>query len=319
MAQLNTKMPLKSGGKYLEVNFRRMGDFILQKQNESDSLLLLGAQRRLYSKAKQCWTVQIIVVVVTPAALVITELIHPISKELVAFFGLCIAILDSLVFDEVKSSFRRHAARIQELFDCRVLQLPWPALKSSMPDLEDVRTYAEGVERKPLRDWYPASISSLPFDAARLVCQRSNCRWDCRLRCYFKRFLIGVATVLTIVCVGIGYLKNLHFNDLLLGVLVPLLPVILWSIRESRAQSEAAERATRLKDAGQEAWRKLRSGELADCAAESRRLQDEMFEHRASSPLVFDWFYGFFQNRLESEMNYSAEQMAKEFLESHAR
>jgi hypothetical protein len=41
----------------------------------------------------------------------------------------------------------------------------------------------------------------------------------------------------------------------------------------------------------------------------SRELQDAIFNHRASSPLIFDWVYNFLRRRMEEQMNAGADQL----------
>ena len=44
----------------------------------------------------------------------------------------------------------------------------------------------------------------------------------------------------------------------------------------------------------------------------SRELQDAIFNHRASSPLIFDWVYNLLRRRMEEQMNAGADQLVSE-------
>ena len=44
----------------------------------------------------------------------------------------------------------------------------------------------------------------------------------------------------------------------------------------------------------------------------SRELQDAIFNHRSSSPLIFDWVYNFLRSRMEEQMNAGADQLVNE-------
>ena len=44
----------------------------------------------------------------------------------------------------------------------------------------------------------------------------------------------------------------------------------------------------------------------------SRELHDAIFNHRASSPLIFDWVYNLLRRRMEEQMNAGADQLVSE-------
>ena len=291
-----------------------MANEIVQRQNDPRALQLLAAQRRLYSRGKNVAAFQIALVVVLPALLIVAEHFYPSIKFRAASIALVVAVLDVLVFERWKDSVRARAAATQELFDCYVLTLEWPALKAKKPDREDIEGLAQNSKAGPLKDWYPPAIATLPLEAARIVCQRSNCRWDSRLRRLFRIGLLACAAVLVIVAVFDAIIQNLRFDDFVLIWMAPILPIALWCVREADMHTEAAERATRLKEFSDDLWGQAlkKAGEPELLAAQSRRLQDEIFEHRQRSPLVFDWFYKLLRSRFESQMHHSAEAMIDE-------
>lgn len=45
----------------------------------------------------------------------------------------------------------------------------------------------------------------------------------------------------------------------------------------------------------------------------SRKLQDEIYQHRSTSPLIFDWFYNKYRNIQESQTSYTLDKMIDEF------
>jgi hypothetical protein len=100
----------------------------------------------------------------------------------------------------------------------------------------------------------------------------------------------------------------------MVSLLTPVLPLILWGIREVRLQREAADRSDRLKSFGDQLWGQVMQHTLNDDAmrVQSRKFQDEIFQRRSRSPLVFNWFYFLFRNRFESQMQNSAADMAEQ-------
>jgi hypothetical protein len=288
-----------------------MANAIPQRQNEMQSIQLLAAERRLYGWTKYLTAAQVSLVVLLPAALIVAESFNPALKLAAAAVGLTVAVLDVAVFDRLKGWMQERAAAVQELFDCRVLDLPWPRLKSAPPDWEDVDGLATGQDVSTLRDWYPVSVGSLPMHAARVTCQRSNCRWDSKLRSYFRAGLIGFALLLLGAAILAALIRNLTFSDFVLALMAPVLPIALWAFREADRHAEAAARADRLKAFGDELWEEVlqQSITLHVARSEARRFQDEVYEHRRQSPVVFDWFYRLLRSRFEMQMQHSAEEM----------
>jgi predicted pore-forming effector associated with SMODS systems len=292
-----------------------MANNIAQRQNEDQSLQLLSAQRRLYSWAKIALAIQVIVVVVIPGVLVVVEHFEESLKLWAALAGLVISILDVLLLDPVKAALRHKAAATQELFDCHVLELDWPSLKAEKPDREDVHGVSAGYdEADGLRDWYPTEVGTLPLYVARIICQRSNCWWDSKLRRFYRNVLYVLAGIGLVTAFVAASAWNLTLGDFVLSVMAPILPLVLWAIREAKQQSEAAERAARLKSFGDNLWGGVLQGNLAadKADAQSRAFQDEIYEHRRDSPMIFDWFYALFKDRFESQMTQGAADMIRE-------
>jgi SMODS-associating 4TM effector domain len=298
---------------------KNMTNNIPQLQNEESALRLLAAQRRLYGRAKNALALQVILVVILPAFLLVIEHLAPGFNVWAAFIGLTISILDVLLFEPLKSKLRHKGAAIQELFDCSVLGLEWPVLKDHKPDREDVHgasgDYCNGV----LKDWYPTAVGTLPLYVGRIICQRSNCSWDSKLRRHYRTAVVSLLAVAAIGVVVVALVNNVTFGDFVLSFMAPVLPVALWAIREVMQQSESADRSDHLKYFGDELWEHtMRRSLLADDATvQSRMLQDEIFEHRRENPLIFDWFYNLLRKTFEQQMVQSADDMIREAQEKN--
>ena len=154
----------------------------------------------------------------------------------------------------------------------------------------------------------------LPLAVARIICQRSNCWWDAKLRRFYG-WSITASWIAVIVAIGvIAIREHLTFEAFIMSLLTPVLPFILWSTREVRQQREAADRVDRLKVFGDQLWGQVMQHALDDGAVQvqARKFQDEIFRRRRKSPLVFDWFYYLFRTRFETQMQFSAEDMVTE-------
>jgi hypothetical protein len=233
---------------------------------------------------------------------------------------LLVVLADILWLTPWQKRLRDSGARVQEAFDCDVLELPWNEMKAgSRPDPELVKEQSDRYERSvavrmpPLRDWYAPIVSDLPIHIGRVACQRTNCWWDGKQR---RRYAIGVGSIVVIVVTvtifaAVGVMSSVP--DLILLVFGPLAPFIVLGIRQYHEQSEAATRADRLKEYSERLWADAIVGQAkTKIATQSRSLQDEILEHRRKSPMVFDWIFRRLRPAYEAQMVFGIESLVRE-------
>ena len=101
--------------------------------------------------------------------------------------------------------------------------------------------------------------------------------------------------------------------------MAPATPVLMWAAREDRRKLDTVEMLERLKLESEKFWKQSLDGAaLEEVAVCSRELQDAIFNHRVSSPLVFDFLYKRRRSDLEAEMNAGAEHLVSEFAKREA-
>jgi hypothetical protein len=124
---------------------------------------------------------------------------------------------------------------------------------------------------------------------------------------------IGALSFLVFV---LGLIQGISLEKFILAVLGPLMPAFLWGIREYREQREAADGADRLKEYVEKLWSNALKGNLApiQVESESRDLQNAIYDHRRSSPVIFDWIYHRLRTAQEEQMNKAAETLVAEAL-----
>lgn len=295
---------------------------ISTKQNDHASLRLLAAQRQLYGSAK-AWSVwQALLVLTVPAAVLIVSANIPDVRPWGALAGICVALTDLLFIEPAIRRLRGRAACVQEWFDTEVLSIPWNRwLIGERPDLEDIQgaerqlaSRKGGLAAQKLEDWYPTAVAEVPLSFARIICQRANTRWDSDLR---RRYANGISISVLLVVVAIvavGLAMNMSLEDVLLVVLTPALPALMWAARERVRHMHAADSGEKLKSLGTELWDSAIRGECPDdqCAIQSRQFQDALYQHRKTSPFVFDWIYWLGRGRAEKRMQASAEEMVRQ-------
>lgn len=293
---------------------------IPQDQLTERQLDRLAAQRQLYSDAKKIQAVQMTLSV--PAAIVWSVLIVflPELKPGAAAWGVAVTLIDQFLLTPWQRSIRDKAAKVQELFDCDVLQLEWRELKvGRRPDAEAImesssKFKCKDPECSTLRDWYPPGVGVLPMHLARLVCQRCNCWWDAKLRRRYAAYMVGLAVALTALVFTLGLVGGLTVSKFFLAVLAPLMPVYTLVMRQYGEHKQSAAALDRLKEHAEKLWDRALAGSLTPeaLAVESRSLQDEIYERRRSSPLIFDWVYRRLRDSQEEQMNKGAGELVEQ-------
>jgi len=297
---------------------------IPEKQNQPLQLECLAAQRSLYSKAKTIFILEILLAVPIVVLLSLISAYFPSFLPWFALYGLIVTTIDYLILENVQNNLKKKAAQIQELFDCRVLELDWPFWKiPHRPDPEDIVSEAANYKKKDsdfgsLYNWYPLAIEKLPLDKARIVCQRTNVWYDSSLRHRYTNIIFILLVFFCILILCIGLLQSLNLEKLILGVAIPLSPALYWGIREIRSQRDAASNLDRLKDYAETLIDEIKTDEVAPpiAAMKSRSFQDEIYENRKNNPLILDAIYNVLREKHELQMNKGNEELVEELVKT---
>jgi len=289
------------------------------KQNEDRQLQRLAAQRQLYATAKTVFGWQIFLSGLVPVVFAIIVLSNPSLKGLAATWGIFIILVDIFLLTTWQKRLRDLAARIQEVFDCDVLDLPWNELKAGKkpePELikEQSDKYAKWAARMtPITDWYAKSVGDLPIHIGRIACQRSNIWWNAKQRRRYAVCVISVVISVVVIVFVVSIGTSTTTEDFIIKMVAPLAPLILLGIRQYREQMEAATRLDSLKDHSERLWKDALSGKSkSKLTRESRNLQDEILENRKKSPLVFDFVFQKLRQQYEEQMYFGVEEFVAE-------
>lgn len=292
-----------------------MDNGIVSRQNQPDSIRLLAAQRKLYSRVKRFAGWQTLLAVLTPLASAVAVTVEPKLDVWAAFVGIIVALLDTIWLDPRQSALRGLGAKVQEKFDCTVLQLEWnTALAGKPPSPEEIHAAAKNYRTSrgaPLENWYPTSLSSIPLYQARVICQRTNCWWDSELRRRYGTWVVSTVVVLVLIVFTLGLVKGMSLQSFVLAVLAPLLPAVQWAARERTRQIETAKESDRLREYSESVWEDIVRGkslerEIVRC---SRELQDGILVRRREGAAIFDWVYRCLRRKQEEQMNVGAQAM----------
>ncbi|WP_338431284.1 S-4TM family putative pore-forming effector [Synechococcus elongatus] len=297
---------------------------IPQEQNTQRRLELLAAQRQLYSDAKNLQMVSVIISVPVVITWSILVALFPLLAVYSALWGIIATFLELLFFSRLQKTTQEKAAKIQQIFDCEVLQFNWASLNCGVRvEPETIIDASNRYKRKnpnfsKLQDWYPVSVGQLPIHQARIICQRSNVWWDAQLRRRYSKWILFILFSLAVIVLLIGLIGGLTLEKFLLAVLAPLTPAFVFGLRQYMEHNEAAVRVDRLRENAEALVQEVASRRFTpqDLERESYSLQTQIYDNRRCSPLILDWLYSRLRNEDEEKMNKGAESLIQEFLQN---
>lgn len=285
-------------------------NIIATTQNQDDHLTLLAAQRQLYSEEKRrmaLWAVVTLAVAVTGSGVVQAWTPY---VPLATFIAIVLAAVEFRYLKALTEK-RTNAAKIQELFDCNVLELPWNKfLAGRKPAPEVINGAAARFKQaqkekgwEQLKNWYTSFSPNDPLHLARLACQRENLVWDGQIK---RNYAIGVYLVfgtIAVLVVAWAIVTHMDMARFFGGPAILFLPLLVFGLTHAGTHCRAAERVKELKDAVDDLTEELSHARHTpeSLAQESRYLQNEIFHHRADNAPVWDWFYGCLKNKIEEQ------------------
>lgn len=311
-----------SARKYYVLNEMSDVNNIAQMQMTSRMIELLKAYILTYRRAKNYQAIFLTITIVIPLIGIFALSSYPQAKPYLAMIALFFSAFDVLFFDPWQRSRLKTAAKLQEEFDCSVLDIERNTfLVGNKVDHEEIkeivsRRMAKGDQQR-LDNWYPTVVGQLPLPLARLACQRTNLWYDLGLRNTYRRCLLAFLMLLMLVMSIYSITTDPKVTSFVLSVLVPLTPLIIWTLREYVRHGDTIALVTRLKGEIEKTWDVSTSGATPETMnAYSRKLQDAIFSHRASSPLIFDWIYFLKRRKMEPQMNDGAQQWVNDLIEA---
>jgi hypothetical protein len=294
---------------------------IPETQLEPTQLKYLAAQRQLYSDAKFIQAFQAGINVFGPPILAVLVgycSMHPVYA---ACCGIIVTFLNILWFTPRQQSLKKKASGIQELFDCNVLQLQWRELKAgSQLEIETIEKYDLKYKRKKhdhseLENWYPKNVGKLPIHLGRVLCQRSSCWWDAELRQRYGNLVIWILGILTVLILFFGLGGGFTLEEFILAVALPFIPAFVLGIRQYKEYTESATRLGQLRKYAEGIWDKGLGGvSPEELTHNSRDLQDEIYNHRRTSPLIFNRLYKRYRKEMEEQMNGAVDKLIEDAL-----
>lgn len=292
---------------------------IVQRQEMPENIELLAAQRNIYSRAKNIIGFQMLLSIPIAICAAITTIVKPELKGFVALWGILVVVFDLFVFTPWVKKLRDNAARIQEVFDTKVLGLDWNEIsvgKRPEPELVHEEAEKHGMNEEKiagLRKWYPTIIDTVPEICGIIISQRSNVWWDARMRRKYALYIRVILVSIALGLVGYGLYEKKDMFEFLAYIVAPLAATYVFGYRQMMEHGDAADRLDKLKELSEKIWSDAIAGKDATTLKlKCRTLQDQIFDHRKKNPPIFDFVFRWFRDGNEVLMNKGAEALVKE-------
>ena len=293
---------------------------IVQRQELPENIELLAAQRSIYSRAKNIIGFQMMLSVPIAICAAITTIAKPELKGYMALWGILVVVFDLFVFTPWVKKLRDNAARIQEIFDTKVLGLDWNEIsvgKRPEPELVHEEAKKHGMEDEKLsclRKWYPIILDKVPEIYGIIISQRSNVWWDARMR---RKYTLSIRVILVSIALGLigyGLYEKKDILEFLAYILAPLVSTYIFGYRQMMEHGDAADRLDKLREISEKIWSDAIAGkDTGTLKLKCRTLQDQIFEHRKKNPPIFDFLFRCFRDENELLMNKGAEALVSEY------
>lgn len=284
------------------------GPSIAERQNAPRGLKLLRARSEIYRRASALQKLQLVLTVLVPFITSVIGIIYPDARGYVATIAVFVTLLDVALLDRIQRTQLKLAAKVCELFDTEVLDMPWSGhVAGTQPSPEQISEAADAWSGgdKNLTDWYPVSVGRAPFHMARVICQRTNLWYDAELRRKYSGILLGSIIAGCAALIAIGLSRPISLVDFAATVLTPTAPMITWALRDFYRQRDTADAQVAAKVEVDQLWKTVISDGCGvdECSKRAREFQNTIFTRRSTSPLIFPGLYRYLRPGMEKQMN----------------
>ncbi len=282
----------------------------IKKQNEKKAIRLLAAQRAIYSHAKKYWALTLLLNIIVVPVFSFATIFKPQFASHIAILGIAVIAINAALYLIIKN-YIKTAASIQELFDHHVLEIPLNVIIVNKPDIKEVieewadkllnkKTFLKKNKDPRLKNWYTIS-PRWEQSKAIITAQRINSWWDGSLRTKYTITTTALVIVIFFVLIYVGNMRDLKLKEFILVIIVPMIPAFQTMIVECYKNFQAIKNAEANLNRSKSllAASETQQVDMADI----RALQDAIYSHRITAPLIFDFVYWISRKKNELLMN----------------
>ncbi|MBN2896134.1 MAG: hypothetical protein JXK05_09630 [Campylobacterales bacterium] len=287
-------------------------------QNMGTNLELLRAMRYFYSKAKNIKTVVLIVSIVLPLVYMgyrYAKNVAGIELEydaLVISIGL-VWILIMYFLEQYADKFIAHGAKAQEEFDVRVFDIH----RNDVLILEGISEekifdgqQAFKGDDEALQNWYGEERDA-PHYLKVLIAQRMNIIWGNELKTKYKVLTDLLIGFIALFAISIAFYFNMSFQDSLIFIVFPLIPLFYLSFKTSRNLNR---QIVQNRSVDKKILHDCENFKAINEKQRCRIYQDYIYsENRIRSVLIPDWFYKLFKDGTNKKLSATNEKILEKY------
>jgi SMODS-associating 4TM effector domain len=266
---------------------------IRERQDQPPHLGRLLAYSYLYIVAQRWHRAGALGTILLATAAPIISLLVPSTSDILAALSAGWLVAGRTVLSWLEDHQKLQAARIQELYDTRLFQLPWnTALAGREPAPEDVAAAAAHMrDTSPYLDWYSIDLGNTPWPGDVLLCQRMSMIWGRRDHRAYGTTILIVGITWFLLGLAIALARDLSLAEYLIKIFLPSSPALLDCTELARSHwRHAAQRENAEKDI-QDVWDAHRGDPAAINPGACRNIQDTAFLLRSHGSRVPNFFY----------------------------
>ncbi len=284
---------------------------IYQRQQEDHFVRMIAAARQFYAEEKRwnlIWTVVSLIVAVLGTGAIA---LHRQFNAIVVLAAMMVAGAEMLLLPFIHKR-REMAARIQEVYDHELLELPDDATIPDPPSPEIINAEAQRYlsraseeELQGVRLWYTQIVQDKPLSVARFICQKENLWWHGELRTTYAHLIWAAVVVITLLLIVVGIYAPWTLAAFLTGPFLLFFPVLAAGWRNGQSHRRAAARLEELNAIADDFLQAAKKGELDEVTLmwRARQLQTALYHQRVADAPVLEWIYRLAKKRMERLAN----------------
>lgn len=299
-----------------------MGNTIDQKQSSEQNIQIAAAFRYAYARAK-FWKSWVWGLTIT---LVVLQLIASINHQplkawlpddlaaMVVSVSLALMLMGTIGKHYLVNKHTLLGSKLQQLHDYNILSIgSKPNALEVSPSLIDrysgrwLRKHQN--DRKNLSEWWPSSVSELPYKVGVLLCLLSTFKWEAELRKKYKQVLLALIIITAGSSLLLMYILDYKLSSYIVNILVPISPFLALLIDEYLTNDSAVKIANSSADKALQLW----DSHAGISDEELNRLNYQWGCHRSTISPIFDWLYWVTQKTMNRDMIIDANELVSEY------
>jgi predicted pore-forming effector associated with SMODS systems len=278
---------------------------IAQRQEDAKAKSFQRAARRQYDRAIMFRRLQVWPSLALAGAGPLVVLFFPFARSYLGAIGGAWLFVSRIALGPIVRTQLVRGALALESFDCYVLGLKWNMVHGQ--PLPDEEVYESARQGQDAGTWYPSSDGAPPAKSV-LICQRSNVIWSRRQHRAYARLVSVMAIIWAIIGLSVAIIQSLTIEGYLVGIMLPSAASFLEAIEIRNSNLDTASRRRDLELTLDAAIVRSGSARISDNAL--RVIQDQIFEFRATSPLIPQVVYRVLRKRYNESMHAAAKVQA---------